>query len=199
MAGGVEERGGHLLRRHRFRRRRRGGDLPGSVDPRVAADISTDFAPIVAVEPDGPQAVTVRMDTDADPSPYLLLGIVPSERVETTPAAEWAINTAPVGTGAYALESLEPDQAVLAVRENYWGDTPSVRRLVYSHVPDDNTRAQRIGTGEIDGANLPPRLADGLTDRDGIEVVAVKSADWRGVSRCPTTMPSLPTRLHAWR
>lgn len=152
------------------------------VDPRVAADISTDFASIVAVESDGPQAVTVRMDTDADPSPYLLLGIVPSERVETTPAAEWAINTAPVGTGAYALESLEPDQAVLAVRENYWGETPSVRRLVYSHVPDDNTRAQRIGTGEIDGANLPPRLADGLTDRDGIEVVAVKSADWRGVS-----------------
>ncbi|KSU57500.1 ABC transporter substrate-binding protein [Gordonia sp. JH63] len=152
------------------------------VDPQVASDISTDFAPIVAIEADGPQAVTVRMNTEADPSPYLLLGIVPSEKVEAKPAAEWALNTAPVGTGAYVLDSLEPDQAVLVAREGYWGEQPSVTRLVYSHVPDDNTRAQRITTGEIDGANLPPRAAESLAGRDGIDVVAVKSADWRGVS-----------------
>ncbi|WP_238423234.1 ABC transporter substrate-binding protein [Gordonia sp. 'Campus'] len=158
------------------------------VDPLVASTISTDFAPIVAVESDGAQAVTVRMDTDADPSPYLLVGIVPSERVENAPAAEWALNTRPVGTGAYRLESLDPDQAVLVAREDYWGDRPALGRIVYSHVPDDNTRAQRIAAGELDGAGLPPRLADGLAGRDGTGVVSVTSADWRGIS-LPGTNP----------
>ncbi|MFE0748766.1 ABC transporter substrate-binding protein [Gordonia sp. NPDC058843] len=158
------------------------------VDPRVASAIATDFAPIVAVEADGSRAVTVRMTTEADPSPYLLVGIVPSEKVEEAPAAEWALNTEPVGTGAYRLESLEPDQAVLVAREDYWGTRPAVNRIVYTHVPDDNTRAQRIAAGEIDGANLPPRLADSLEGRDGIDVVSVRSADWRGVS-LPSTNP----------
>ncbi|WP_439030520.1 ABC transporter substrate-binding protein [Gordonia terrae] len=157
-------------------------------DPLVASEISTDFAPIVAVEAEGAQSVTVRMNTDADPSPYLLVGVVPSERVENAPAAEWALNTQPVGTGAYRLESLDPDQAVLVAREDHRGDRPAVRRIVYSHVPDDNTRAQRIAAGEIDGAGLPPRLADGLAGRDGIDVVSVKSADWRGIS-LPGTNP----------
>lgn len=152
------------------------------VDPRVASQISTDFAPIVAVEADGPGAVTVRMKTDADPSPYLLVGVVPAERVEDAPAAEWALNTEPVGTGAYRLGSLDPDQAVLVAREDYWGRRPAVQRIVYTHVPDDNTRAQRIAAGEIDGANLPPRLAESLEGRAGIDVVSVKSADWRGIS-----------------
>ncbi|MEY1673507.1 ABC transporter substrate-binding protein [Gordonia sp. ABKF26] len=158
------------------------------VDPRVASQISIDFEPIVSVEADGPGAVTVRMNTDADPSPYLLVGVVPAERVEDAPAAEWALNTEPVGTGAYRLDSLEPDQAVLVARENYWGNQPAVQRIVYTHVPDDNTRAQRIAAGEIDGANLPPRLAESLDGRDGIDVVSVKSADWRGIS-LPSTNP----------
>ncbi|ROZ99142.1 ABC transporter substrate-binding protein [Gordonia sp. OPL2] len=151
-------------------------------DPRVASEISTDFAPIVDVTADGPTAVTVRMNTSADPSPYLLLGIAPSEKIEAKPAAEWALNTRPVGTGPYRLDSLQPDQAVLVARDDYRGGTPQVTRIVYSYVPDDNTRAQRITADEIDGTTLPPKLAQSLDGRPGVDVVAVKSADWRGVS-----------------
>lgn len=151
-------------------------------DPQVAAEISTDFAPIVEVAADGPDAVTVRMNTDADPSPYLLLGLAPSEAIEAKPAAEWALNTQPVGTGPYRLDSLQPDQAVLVARDGYWGSETQVTRLVYTHTPDDNTRAQRIAADEIDGTNLPPKLADSLENRAGVSVTAVKSADWRGVS-----------------
>ncbi|KAF0968127.1 ABC transporter substrate-binding protein [Gordonia sp. YY1] len=152
------------------------------VDPKVASGISTDFAPIVTVDADGPQAIRLTTNTDADPSPYLLLGIVPSERVEAAPAAQWAINTEPVGTGPYRLESLDPDQAVLVARDDRAGDVPSVRRIVYTHVPDDNSRAQLLQTGEVDGASLPPRLADGFAERSGVDVAVVASADWRGVS-----------------
>ncbi len=150
-------------------------------DPAVASEISTNVAAIAAVDADGPDAVIVTMHTDANPEPYLLAGIVPSEHVEAAPAADWALNTAPVGTGPYVLDSLRPDQAVLVARDDYWGQQAQVQRIVYTHTPDDNARAQRISTGEVDGVNLPPKLVDSLNS-DDVSTVAVKSADWRAVS-----------------
>ncbi len=149
-------------------------------DPAVASEISTNVAAVAQVAADGPDAVIVTMHTDADPEPYLLAGIVPSEKVEAKPAADWALNTAPVGTGPYVLESLRPDQAVLVARDDYWGQRAQVARIVYVHTPDDNARAQRISAGEVDGVNLPPKLIDSLND--DVKTVAVKSADWRAVS-----------------
>lgn len=150
-------------------------------DPAVASDIATHLAPIAKISPDGPDAVTVDLNTDADPTPYLLTGIAPAEMVEQQPAANWALNTEPVGTGPYRLESLRPDHAVLVARDDYWGTAPQVRRLVYSYTPDDNVRAQRIIAGEVDGVNLPPKLIDSVSS-DDVQTVAVKSVDWRGVS-----------------
>lgn len=151
-------------------------------NPAVASEISTNFTPVVDISADGPDAVLITMNTAADPSPYLLLGIAPAEKIENTPAADWALNTAPVGTGPYALQSLQPDQAVMTAREDYWGQKPQVKTLVFSYTPDDNTRAQRIATGEVDGVSLPPKMLAAVQDRDGVETVGVKSADWRGVA-----------------
>ncbi|MBS1695290.1 MAG: ABC transporter substrate-binding protein [Actinobacteria bacterium] len=150
-------------------------------DPTVASEISTHIAPITRIAADGPDAVTIEVDTDADPTPYLLLGIIPSEKVESAPAADWALNTEPVGTGPYALDSLRPDQAVMVARDDYWGEPVQVKRLVYTYTPDDNVRAQRILAGEVDGVNLPPKLIATI-DRDGVSTVAVQSADWRAVA-----------------
>ncbi|WP_349270004.1 ABC transporter substrate-binding protein [Mycolicibacterium parafortuitum] len=152
-------------------------------DPLVASEISTSVAPILSIEADGPDAVVVELDTAADPKPYLLLGILPSEKVEAKPAADWAVNTAPVGTGPYRLESLRPDQAVLVARDDYWGGVPQVTRLVYTYAPDDNARAQSMVAGAVDGTNLPPRLVDSVKSSNGdVRTVAVRSADWRGIA-----------------
>jgi peptide/nickel transport system substrate-binding protein len=150
-------------------------------DPAVASEISTHVAPITAIAADGPDAVTVDVNTDADPTPFLLLGIAPSEKVENRPAADWALNTEPVGTGPYRLDSLRPDQAVMVARDDYWGEPPQVTRLVYTYNPDDNVRAQRIVAGEVDGVNLPPKLINSIKSGD-VETVAAKSADWRGIA-----------------
>lgn len=150
-------------------------------DPEVASEISTSVAPVVSMAADGPDVVTVELNTAADPRPYLLIGILPSERVEAGPAADWAVNTAPVGTGPYRLDSLRPDQAVLVARDDYWGDPPQVRRLVYTYVPDDNARAQSMASGAVDGTALPPRLIDSVGSED-VQTVGVRSADWRGVA-----------------
>lgn len=150
-------------------------------DPAVASEIATAVAPIVRITADGPDAVTVELNTAADPRPYLLLGILPSEKIESAPAAEWAVNTAPVGTGPYRLQSLRPDQAVMVARDDYWGAPAQVKRIVYTYTPDDNARAQAMVAGSADGAGLPPRLIDSIK-REGIDTVGVESADWRGVA-----------------
>ncbi|WP_396885012.1 ABC transporter substrate-binding protein [Mycobacterium sp. SMC-8] len=150
-------------------------------DPQVASQISTSVAPIVSITADGSGAVVIEMDTAADPKPYLLIGILPSEKVEETPAADWAVNTAPVGTGPYRLDSLRPDQAVLVARDDYWGRPAQVKRLVYTYTPNDNARAQSMVAGAVDGTTLPPRLIASI-DSDDIQTVGVQSADWRGVA-----------------
>lgn len=150
-------------------------------DPAVASAIATSVAPIVRVSADGPDAVTVELNTAADPRPYLLLGILPAEKIEDAPAADWAVNTAPVGTGPYRLESLRPDQAVMVARDDYWGEPAQIKRVVYTYTPDDNARAQAMLAGSADGTSLPPRLIASI-ERDGIQTVGVASADWRGLA-----------------
>ncbi|MEK8226047.1 ABC transporter substrate-binding protein [Oerskovia sp. M15] len=113
----------------------------------------------------------------------LLIGVVPSESVATPGlAAESSLNTEPIGTGPYTLVDLSPDRAVFEANEDYWDGAPEVERLTLLYVPDDNTRAQRMASGEIDGTNLPPLLANTFEDKDGMTVTAHTSADWRGLS-----------------
>lgn len=67
---------------------------------------------------------------------------------------------------------------------------------MYAYTPDDNSRAQSMASGAVDGTNLPPRLIDSLTAGD-VETVSVNSADWRGIA-LPAGNPftaEVPARL----
>lgn len=66
--------------------------------------------------------------------------------------ADWTDRaTNPVGTGPYMLEAYEPNILISVVRNpNYWGTAPSVDRLTYRFIPDDQARLLALKTGEID-------------------------------------------------
>lgn len=152
------------------------------LDPASASEVRSPFSMIERVDAVDPLSVrfTPRHPYAAFPA-KLLIGIVPSEAVATPgPATASPLNTAPIGTGPYRLTALEPTRAVLEANESYWGGAPSVKRLTVLHVPDDNTRAQRMASGELDGTSLPPLLAATFAER--MSVQANTSADWRGVS-----------------
>ncbi|MGW5436583.1 ABC transporter substrate-binding protein [Nocardia asteroides] len=154
------------------------------LDPVSASEARSSFSMIERVEAVDPASVrfTLRHPYAAFPT-KLLIGIVPSESVATPgPATASPLNTAPIGTGPYRLTSLEPTRAVFAANENYWGGAPAVKRLTLLHVPDDNTRAQRMAGGELDGTSLPPLLAATFDGKPAISVRSNTSADWRGVS-----------------
>ncbi|MFC4375253.1 ABC transporter substrate-binding protein [Nocardia halotolerans] len=160
------------------------------LDPVSASPVRSSFSMIERVEAPDPMSVrfTLRHPYAAFPT-KLLIGIVPSEAVSTpAPAVESPLNTAPIGTGPYRLTSLEPARAVFEANENYWGGAPAVQRLTVLHVPDDNTRAQRMAGGELDGTALPPLLAATFAQRPSMSLHSNTSADWRGVSM-PTGHP----------
>lgn len=161
-------------------------------DPRSGSPIASDYSSIARV--DTPNPLTVEFHLDA-PDPglpaRLLLGIAPSERLAPGPAAASSLNTEPVGTGPYRLDRLTPGEAVLVGSADHRDGAPEVDTLVLRSVPDENSRAQMILAGEVDGTVLPPTLAAGLAGRDGsdeLRLVSVNSADWRAVA-LPATHP----------
>ncbi|MFI8592303.1 ABC transporter substrate-binding protein [Dietzia maris] len=159
------------------------------VDPVSGSPIASDYTSIARIGTPDPLTVEFGLDAPDPGMPArLLLGIAPSELLAPGPAAESPLNTAPVGTGPYRLQRLSPGEAVLVGDPDHRDGAPDVDTLVLRSVPDENARAQMIVTGEVDGTVLPPALAAGLADRDGLELVSVNSADWRAVA-LPTAHP----------
>lgn len=66
--------------------------------------------------------------------------------------------TALSGTGSYRLKENHKDQyAVFEVNPNYWGQKPSIQRIIVKVIPDNQTRIMALERGEIDlifGTNM---------------------------------------------
>lgn len=119
---------------------------------------------------------TVRFDLTAPYAPFpelLVLGIVSSESVATPEA---------VGTGPYRLQSWTREKRmVLTANASYWNDPPAIEKVTIEFIPDDDARAARLRDGKLDGAVLPPPLAAGFEDTDGMLVAYHSAADVRAV------------------
>ncbi|WP_396048618.1 ABC transporter substrate-binding protein [Aeromicrobium sp. UC242_57] len=153
-------------------------------DEKSASPIAGDLVNLKSVE--AVDEETVRFTLEAPQVSFgtlLLIGIAPSEKITLGQKVEEStLNQEPVGTGPYVVQSFSPERLVLEPSPTYRGDAPQIKKIVYVVAADDNTRAQRMTAGEFDGTVLPPRLAETFSDRDDFEVVAAKTADWRGLS-----------------
>lgn len=157
------------------------------LNPNVASKAASAFEMLKSVESetaeDGTETVTFTLNYPyPDFNSRLLLGIAPKASLTGGLASESPLNTEPIGTGPYKLESLQTDKAVWKAFPEYWGEQPKVKTFTVMHVPDDSTRASRTSAGEFDGAQIPPALAAMFKDSADYEVVKAKSADWRGLS-----------------
>lgn len=94
-----------------------------------------------------------------------------------------AFTTQPVGTGPYLLTRWSKGEK-LSFRANpaYWGGEPKVKRFTMAVIKDDDVRATRLRSGELDGAILPPNLAEGFKDENGLSTYAAKTYDYRTVT-----------------
>ena len=160
------------------------------LDPAYAASVRSDWVMLTGVEK--VDAQTVRFDLaypDAAFPHRLTLGIVPAEAVATpAPVEESPLSAQPVGTGPYTLAEWRRGTSMeLAANESYWGGAPAVTSITIVFAVDDNTRAQRLRSGEFDGTVLPPALAQTFTGSE-YTIYDHPSADYRTIT-LPTANP----------
>ena len=62
----------------------------------------------------------------------------------------------PIGTGPYQVASNTPSETVLVRNDLYWGSRPSLDMLMFTVIPDSQSRLNALQTGErVRGARRP--------------------------------------------
>ena len=97
--------------------------------------------------------------------------IVPKKYVEKV--GDDGFKKAPVGAGPYRFVSFTPGvELVLDAFDGYWRKTPSVRRLVFKSVPEEETRLTMLKRGEADIAySIRGPLAEELRRTPGLTLM----------------------------
>jgi peptide/nickel transport system substrate-binding protein len=102
--------------------------------------------------------------------------IVPKKYIEKV--GEAGFKAHPIGAGPYKFVSEQPGvQVVFEAFEHYWRHVPNIKTIVMRSVPDGDTRALMVKTGEADIAiALQGVAAQGLMENKGTRIVASKHA-----------------------
>jgi peptide/nickel transport system substrate-binding protein len=102
--------------------------------------------------------------------------IVPKKYLEKV--GDKGFSDHPIGAGPYKFVSSKPGvEVVFEAFEQYWRHVPHVTRIVMRSVPDGDTRALMVKTGEADIAiALQSVAAQGLMDDPKTKIVATKHA-----------------------
>lgn len=153
------------------------------LNPDTASPAAAGYSMIEEVAAEDDYTVKFKLKHPyADLPSRMLVGIAPSSAIEEGPVTEWKLNTEPIGTGAYVMESLQPDEVTFTARTDGWHPTPEVSKLTIVSVPDDTARAQRLTSGQIMGAQLTPSIAVTFDGKQGFEIASNKTVDWRGLT-----------------
>ncbi|WP_413756120.1 ABC transporter substrate-binding protein [Streptomyces sp. MMBL 11-3] len=138
---------------------------------------------IESVEAKGEGTVVFRLKYPYAPfAERTVLPIAPKHLAGEQDVNSGSFGTKPVGTGPYELVKWSKgEQLVLEANPGYWGGAPQIERFTMAIVKDDDVRATRLRSGDLDGAILPPNLAKAFKGA-GQKTYAAKSSDYRTVT-----------------
>ncbi|GEC05419.1 hypothetical protein SSP24_30740 [Streptomyces spinoverrucosus] len=112
-----------------------------------------------------------------------VLPIVPEHIAGKQDPNTGSFNTEPVGTGPYVLSAWSKgEKLTFKANPNYWGGAPKVKTFTMAVIADDNVRATRLRSGDLDGAVLPPNLAATFKSDTGMKSYQARSYDFRAVT-----------------
>lgn len=88
-----------------------------------------------------------------------------------------ALATMPVGTGPYKfVEWLKDDRVVMEANLDYWGEKPTIKRVIFRPIKEVRTRIAELTTDGVDIAvDIPPEDVAPLEADEGTKVVSVAS------------------------
>lgn len=112
-----------------------------------------------------------------------VLPIVPEHAAKGQDVNTGSFNTAPIGTGPYVLTGWSKgEKLTFKANPGYWGGEPKVKKLTMAIIKDDDVRATRLRSGDLDGAILPPNLVKGFKGDKTKVTVTARTTDFRGVT-----------------
>ncbi|MEU7664159.1 ABC transporter substrate-binding protein [Streptomyces lincolnensis] len=112
-----------------------------------------------------------------------VLPIVPEHIAGKQDPNTGSFNTEPVGTGPYVLAGWSKgEKLTFKANPRYWGGEPAVKKVTMAIVEDDDVRATRLRSGDLDGAILPPNLAATFDGDRAKRTYEATSYDYRTVT-----------------
>lgn len=153
-------------------------------DTKVAFPEASVYSIVERVDTPDPRTAVVRLRAPwADATSELFVGgqdgsIVPAHILEgASDATDARFGAQPVGSGPYAVERWDRgSEIVLRANAQYFRGTPAIARVDVQFVPDQNTLALRVSTGELDfSPQIPQGAAAALHDGARLRVRTVST------------------------
>ncbi|WP_217195916.1 ABC transporter substrate-binding protein [Streptomyces buecherae] len=147
----------------------------------------TELDAIKSVEKKGDKTVVFRLKYPYAPfAERTVLPIAPEHVASKQDVNTGSLTTKPIGTGPYVLSSWSKgEKLVFRANPTYWGGVPKVKKFTMAIIKDDDVRATRLRSGDLDGAILPPNLAATFKSDDDLRTLTARTYDYRTV-----TLPS---------
>ncbi|MFJ7495636.1 ABC transporter substrate-binding protein [Streptomyces sp. NPDC097727] len=144
----------------------------------------TELDAVKSVEASGDDTVVFTLKYPYAPfAQRTVLPIAPEHVAGRQDVNTGAFTTHPIGTGPYVLTKWSKGEKLsFKANPDYWGGAPKVKKFTMAIIKDDDVRATRLRSGELDGAILPPNLAKGFARNSGTRTYAATTYDYRTVT-----------------
>jgi peptide/nickel transport system substrate-binding protein len=154
------------------------------LDEKTNNSYRSELDAIKEVRADGDDKVVFKLKYPYAPfAGRTVLPIVPEHLAGDQDPNTGSFNTKPVGTGPYTLSAWRKgEKFIFKANPHYWGGAPKVNKLTMAIIEDDDVRATRLRSGDLDGAVLPPNLAATFKKDDGKKTYKAASYDYRTVT-----------------
>ncbi|MFE2850453.1 ABC transporter substrate-binding protein [Streptomyces lavendulae] len=160
------------------------------LDPATNNASRSELDAIESVAAQGPDRVVFTLKYPYAPfAERTVLPIAPQHVAGKQDVNAGGFGTRPVGTGPYVLTGWSKGEKIsFRANPSYWGGEPAVKKFTMAVIKDDDVRATRLRSGELDAAVLPPNLARGFAGDRTRRTFAAKTFDYRNVT-LPTHHP----------
>ncbi|MGW2679522.1 ABC transporter substrate-binding protein [Streptomyces sp. NPDC001436] len=160
------------------------------LDPRTNNASRTELDALQSVTAQGADRVVFTLKYPYAPfAERTVLPIAPEHVAGSQDVNSGEFTTRPVGTGPYVLTGWSKGEKLsFKANPGYWGGEPAVKHFTMAVIKDDDVRATRLRSGELDAAILPPDLARGFARDSARRTYAARTFDYRDVT-LPTQHP----------
>ncbi|MEU8434890.1 ABC transporter substrate-binding protein [Streptomyces sp. NPDC029216] len=154
------------------------------LDPKTNNASRTELDAIESVTAQGADRVVFTLKYPYAPfAERTVLPIAPEHVAGRQDVNSGEFTTRPVGTGPYVLTGWSKgEKLTFKANPGYWGGEPAVKNFTMAVIKDDDVRATRLRSGELDAAILPPNLARGFAKDTARRTYAAKTFDYRNVT-----------------